>query len=386
MSKTRYWSRVLMAALAGFLVASTLAACASLSARSATPTDTPFVLLPTATPPQVTEQVPIPPTTQLYPSPDGTLLVGVYGSVTTHRVIKLYNLAGELQGQPYVLPTGFDADMGWLGDSSAFWFSASDTTTGSVHTLALMDRQGRVYSTGVDMTYPLLSQDGHWLGGISILPTQSVEIAPRSGGPAQVLAQGGVFLGWQNNRAVYATGTQVRDVYMLDPTGGTPQFLTQVTTDFENPPFVTQDDSSPDGQALVLYLSRSITRVLVGNELLMLPRNAAALPLLWTGPHDIVAQVQQDLVIVDIITGKVLSDTGASNMAPMAVSGRWMIANSGYVGQPWELNLVNIVTHASYDIGPDPGDGPVLPLGNQGRFLVNPPSSSAYVIDTAHLT
>ncbi|MGO8948048.1 MAG: hypothetical protein ACLQUY_10380 [Ktedonobacterales bacterium] len=131
MSKTGYRSPVVMAALASFLLCAIMAACAPSSARLASPTDTPPVLLPTATPTPIPDQLSIPPTTRLFVSPDGTLLVGVYGLVTTNLTIKLYNLASQLQGQPYVLPTGFNADMGWLGDSSAFWFSASDNTTGT---------------------------------------------------------------------------------------------------------------------------------------------------------------------------------------------------------------------------------------------------------------
>lgn len=384
MSKTSSRSRVLTVAFASVLLCWIVAACAPSSARSATSIATPFVLLPTATPTQVADQLPIPPTTRLFPSPDGTLLVGVYGSGTTNLTIKLYNLAGELQGQPYVLPTGFDADMGWLSDSSAFWLFASNNTTGAVKSLALMDRQGRVHSTGFDMTFPQLSQDGHWIGGISRLPMQTAVIAPRSGGPVRVLAQGGFFMGWQNNRAIYTTGMAGSDLYALDPTDGVPQFLAQLSSD-EAPEFFTGVFSSPDGQVLILNLGKVTIRMLVGNQVLPLPPTAAA-DQLWTGEHhDIVTQVHQEIVIEDIITGKVVSDTGASNMAPMAVSGNWMIASSGYVGQPWELNLVNTVTHASYDIGPDQGDGPVLPLGNQGRFLVNPPEDSAYIVDPALL-
>lgn len=109
--------------------------------------------------------------------------------------------------------------------------------------------------------------------------------------------------------------------------------------------------------------------------------------MLWAGQHNIVAPkpIQDDLVVEDIITVPVMMSSGVANLNAMAISGGWIVGFSGEVGQPWELSLVNINSHSRYDLGTDPTDAPVFPLGNQGRFLVTPSSGAAYMIDSARI-
>lgn len=363
-----------------------VAACGlSPTSSVATATQTPFVLRPTATPPVVTRQVPIPPTAQLTPSPDGTLLAAVYGNALTHATIRLYNLSAALQGEQYVLPAGVDATVGWLGDSSALWIFQSGGTFAALP-LLLMDRQGHVHSIGFIMTTPQLSPDGRWIGGTALTSSGlaiGAEIAPRNGGPVRMLALGGGFIGWQDGRAIYVTSSPSSRLYALNPDGGAPLLLSQVAA---NVRIGAYGDSSPDDQVLILPILGAEDRLLVGNQLRPFLLNPGL--AFWAGPHDFLTggnPGEPDLEIEDIITGEVVSDTGASvlEMMPLAISGNWMIANSSSSpGPTLELNLINIVTQASYDLGPKQVRTFVQPLGDQGRFVVNPSVGDVYIIES----
>jgi hypothetical protein len=107
-----------------------------------------------ATPQQATEQLPIPATKYLYPSPDGTLLAAQYDTT-----IKLYTLGGQEVGSPY---TGGGDVWSWLPDSSGVFISQNSGP------LLIMDRQGQIHSTGLEVRYPQLSQNGQWIGGTAI--------------------------------------------------------------------------------------------------------------------------------------------------------------------------------------------------------------------------
>ncbi len=366
------------------IVGAGITACGASSPGSAhaTPTATPFVIASTATPTQVTQQLDIPPTKYLYPSPDGTLLVAEYDS-TRNSTLNLYNLAGQEQGAPYSLAAGE-----WVGDSGISWFNDSSglLIPQSSGPLLIMDRQGNVHSTGLTFSYPQVSQDGRWIGGTGTYQNKDsiAEIAPRAGGPVRVLAQEGMVVGWQNNRAIYCTGSFGENgtggyLYAFAPNTGASQQLAQISSD-KGPELTALQlaaDSSPDGQVLILQLGKMQSMMLVGNHLLPCPSP----PVLWVGQHDTIAVAAsantgiKDYVIEDIITGKVVRDTGVpANLPPVllitAVSGNWLVTTDGL--QPPDFTLVNDVTKASYPIIPDQNGilTGVSPVGNQGKFLV----------------
>ena len=370
------WVGVL--ALLSLLLASLLAACGPSSLGSMA---TPTVAQPSATSQPDTTTLPIPLTTHLFPSPDGTLLAAEYSPG-----IKLYTLTGQEQGSPYTGGAGVDGSWSWFPDSSGLFLSQSHSP------LLIMDRQGQVHSTGlVDIFAPELSQDGQWIGGTAYTSNFSIigaEIAPRSGGPARMLAKGGTFLGWQSNRAIYSTGGFGSQLYAQDPTGGTPLFLYQLspTVGVATPRGVV---NSPDGQILFLEFTKpQQPLMLVGNHLLQVPEET---PLLWVGGHDIITVTSHatdpsgDWVIQDVATGAVVKDTGLSPSVIggiLAVSGNWLVTSTSADVDPQDLlplDLVNFVTKIilSNAVGLDPNetlesDGVqpiVVPLGNQGKFL-----------------
>ena len=379
--------------LSGALVACTpssprvVATATSTSAASAQPTTTPGQVSQ-----QLIEQLAIAPTTALYPSPDGTLLAAEYGTT-----IKLYTVAGEEVSTPY---TGAGV-WGWLPDSSGIFL------LGATRPLLIMDRQGQVASTRLEISAPELSQDRQWIGGTS---SNGAEMAPRTGGPARVLASGGVFLGWQNNRAIYSTGGQGSALYALDPSGGSPVFLAQLTSD-ETPEAPSQESvNSPDGQILFLLLGKTHPMMLVGNQL----RPAFLSPLFWVGSHDILTTASQsssnpgDYVIRDLATGAELSDTGLSPSSLggiLAISGEWVVAttNNGSESPSYlPLILVNYRTKATFPLDLDSSATlqvlgiqvwqVALPVGDDGTFLSEetmtsstsrPPQSRILLINAA---
>jgi hypothetical protein len=364
MSKILSRSRALATVFASLFLAWAVAACAS-SSPNATSTATPFVLQPTPTPEQVTNVLPIPATTQLSPSPDGTLLVAVYSS-TSSLTIRLYTLTGTEVGSPYALPLGGGKTWSWLPDSSGLFISRSGAQ------LLILDRQGRVQSTGLTISSPQLSQDMQWIGGTALSSDGSItgaEIAPRHGGTARLLAPSGVFLGWQNNRAIYTTGGYGSKLYAQSPGGGAPVFLTQLTG-AETPELPQGEVSSPDGQVLGLQLGKAQSMILVGNQL----RPGPAAPD-WIGQHDIMVSTlspnntQAEFALQDLVTGQVVHDTAVSAYMTsiLAISGAWMITTNNETGQLLQLTLVNYMTNSSIDINPSLGS--IVPVGNQGKFL-----------------
>jgi hypothetical protein len=240
--------------------------------------------------------------------------------------------------------------------------------------MLIMDRQGTLHATGLNIIYPELSQDGRWIGGTAETRSGAISgavIAPRSGGAERVLAPGGEFLGWQNNRAVYTNGGYGSQLYALDPNTSAPILLGKLTSD-ESPELPRGEINSPDGQVLSLQLGRSEPMMLVGNQLLPL-RNFGP----WVGlTHDVMVIAPEsdgsysDYVIEDGPTGKVVRDTGVSSFytgGVMAISGDWMVTSNGGTGQFLQLSLVNFDTKVSYTIDPTLSD--IVPLGNSGEFL-----------------
>ena len=227
-----------------------------LPSKSATPTATLYVFPLTATPEQVIVQTTIPAPSELYPSPDGTLIAAEYtvqvNSQLSNYTIQLYTLSGQELGVPYT-SNSIDGRGSWLSDSSGLVLTPASGLGGS---MLIMDRQGHARPLGLAMRGPELSPDGRWIGGTAFDSNNTVigaEIVPRSGGPARMLASGGVFTGWQNGRAVYTTGgSGTRELYALDPSGGAPLLIAQYPPDnpcFGGPPYqnIRGDGSSPDG-------------------------------------------------------------------------------------------------------------------------------------------
>src|SRR5215469_5919654 len=252
------------------------------------------------TPEQAIEQLSIPSTKYLYPSPDGTLLLAQYDTT-----IKLYTLGGQEVGSSY---TGGGDVWSLLTDSSGVFISQSSGP------LLIMDRQGQIHSTGLDVSYPQLSQNGQWIGGTAIDGNGNVigaEIVARSGASARVLAKGGIFLGWQSSRAIYSSGGYGSALYALVPDGGAPLFLAQLSSDETPEEPIQPAINSPDGELLFLQRGKDQYRMLVGNQLHQAPLG----PLYWVGPHDILTSTplpsgpSGDYVVEDLATGKVVSDT-----------------------------------------------------------------------------
>ena len=374
MSRKSIQSGIPTMALAILLISGITAACApsSPSATSAgTPTATLFIIPPTPTPEHVTQTAHFPFTLPLYLSPDGTLVAAQYDST-----IKLYTLSGQELGSPYTMQGGV-GNFGWFADSSEGYIIDRSG-------LHIMDRQGQVHPNRFNFILDLsqhgfvpdLSQNGQWFGGTS---SHGAEIVPRNGGLFRVLAPGGVFMGWQNNRAIYTTGMAGSDLYAFDPASGTAQFLAHLPSD-EEP--MRSGFNSPDGHVLIFSLTNvtlqqrnSIFMMLAGNRFMPFPSAANGSPFastaLWIGQqHDLIARLHGEYVIEDIVTGKVIHDTGvAANQlgAVVAASGDWMVTFSGDRGPYFQLTLVNCLTNASYVI--DPHLSFIVPLGNQGKFL-----------------
>lgn len=370
------------------------AACASAPPPPVpSPTPTTQAMGPTATPPPGIQllniSVPAAPGI-LVPSPDGTRLAGLNASLAT---LTIYDLTGEVQGQ-YTASTGQGMNVAWLPDSSAlFAWEGNGTASGP---LVIVDRQGRVQMTGADAGDPFLSPDGQWVAATHFtdsIQQDEAEVLPRAGGAARMLAQGADVLGWQGNHVIYWAGGSI---YTVAPTGGTPLLLAQVPggeyfRPIDGQPLGVDPATSPDGQVLIVDGVQDRYWMLVGTHVQRLPTGPTgaidAFPVFWAGPHQVVGRAGGNLVVLDLISGAVVHDTGYSDsdLDVAAVAGDWI---AGTARTQTGLSVINTETKVHVVLNSLPistGSGKVFSLG-QGKFLVvygNNAGAEAYIVDPA---
>lgn len=354
------------------------AACAAPThARSSpTPTDTPlatYTMAPTSTPQAGLAVLPLPMTTiPLVPSPDGSLIAVID---TSQSSVTLYDTQGRAHGS-YAMPAGTQPVAAWVSDSSGLLVWATYVTTNASGPLVLLDRQGHVVASGLNGANPAVSPDGNWIAYTHVPDNDSVgivEVAPHNGGTARILAQNAIFLGWLNGRVAYFSQG---NIYTTIPGGGGAALLAAAPGGDELRPPPSGPASSPDGQALVVMGSHSAPYV-VSNALVGKPLPDALIfdPMSWAGSHAVLAG-SNDVLIVDIITGAVVRDTGISIPGDIrTVSGDWIL----WTDTANAIHVVNFQTKAAHDTGPEPVQGSFLPLGS-GRFILQG-QGQAYIID-----
>ncbi len=370
------WRRVCRAMLIG-LACLQGAACASSAHRSASATRTagPFPTSATASAivTQAFDGLSIPPSSNLVPSPNGTMLAAI-GS--TQTIMGIYDLRGNVQGT-YAATDGQSLNVRWLPDSSGLLVWETSGTTSASGPLVVLSAQGQVLVRGWNGWAPAVSSDGAWVAFTQIAATfpGDVEVAPLHGGAARALSSG-TFLGWQQGKVIYWLQGAI---YSVAPDGSGPQLLISTPGGEQITPPNLGPDGSPDGQALLVEEPHSRPAVLAGTHLQALPFAAVDLePMAWLGPHDVLSGPMTDVRIVDIITGAVVRDTGVSVSGNIeAVSGAWIASVDPTAGQA--IFLTNYMTRATRALGPAPVMGPLLSLG-QGRFVLFGYSAS-YLIE-----
>lgn len=315
----------------------------------------------------------IPPSSNLVPSPNGTLLAAMGQTQTT---MGIYDLQGNVQGT-YAATDGQSLNVRWLPDSSGLLVWETSGTTNASGPLVVLSAQGQVLVRGWNGWDPAVSPDGAWVAFTHIAATfpGDVEVAPLHGGAARALSNG-TFLGWQQGKVIYWLQGAI---YSVAPDGSGQQLLTSTPGGEQIVPPLPGPDSSPDGQALLVDEPHSRPAVLAGTHLQAMPFAAVDLePMAWLGPHDILCGPATGMRIVDIITGAVVRDTGVSiSGAVEAVSGAWIASVDPTADQA--IFLTNYMNKATRALGPAPIMGPILSLG-QGKFVLFGYSAS-YLIE-----
>jgi len=356
------------------------------TARTPTPT-----LAPTITPtPRGITRLSVAIAGAALPSPDGTMLAGA----DLHPVtVTIYTLQGKVLAQDTAPPNDVLAYR-WLPDSSGLLVWPLETY-GQPGALSILLPQGSVQSTGLPALNATSSPDGTWIAseayyGDPSLPS-SVDVAPRHGGAVRTLTTGvGVgLLGWQGNTVIYAANG---NIYASSPSGGAARLLVSEGGVAWGPTEGVGPIMSPDGQVLILFERHQGFARLVGAQVLPLPPETVDVqPIIWTGPHQAIglsgsndATVEAEVLIVDMVSGAVVQDTGAkAPVSTQALSGEWVGAwAQAAFGQPQTLHFTNLITKREVDLGPAPnGGGGFYSLG-QGRFFLHGGGES-YLLDPA---
>lgn len=356
------------------------------TARIPTPTPTPTIS-PTPAQPGIT-RLNLPITGAALPSPDGTMLAG---ADVRSRTVTLYTLGGAVLAQ-FTTPQNAVLNYNWLPDSSGLFVWPLDLSSLAPGPLSILSPQGSVQSTGVSAFDAALSPDGAWIAAThfsSDSSPSSIEVVPRRGGAVRVLASGmGIgLLGWQGGNVIYAANG---NLYAIALSGGAAHLLVSEGGVAWELTVGVGSIMSPDGQVLILFARHQGFARLVGAQVLPLPPQIMS-PIIWTGPHQALgyigegdADVESDVVIVDMVSGTVVQDTGAKAPAPVqALSGEWVGAwAQAAFGQPVTLHFTNLTTKREVDLGPAPnGGGGFYSLG-QGRFFLHG-NGESYLLDPA---
>ncbi len=363
-----------------------ITACSTPSAANATPTPIPAAArqaTPTPEPtapaaPRAIQRLPVAITGGVLPAPDGSLLVGwtVEGGVE-RPTVALYDLEGHVLGR-YNSTNGLLLNALWLADSSAFliWNQILDSSS-KPGPIVVMDREGKIHSTGLAGINPVLSPDGVWLAATRLgvaSDKNAVEIVSYAGGAVQTVIQGEdlSFLGWQGDQIVYfARG----GIFAIPVRGGSATQLISLQPEDEITQPPDGPTSSPDGQVLIVLLNhqpsvlaRGKLRSLAAGEpgVATLPA-VASRPGLWAGPHESLGVSSQgELLIIDMLSGAVERRTGLGGVERAdAVSWPWLAWRADTV-----LHATNLETKVNLNLGEEPVEGGIFPLG-KGQFLLH---------------
>ncbi len=312
------------------------------------------------------------------PAPDGSLLVGWDVENGAGRpTVALYDLEGHVHGR-YESSNAHRLSAVWLPDSSGFfiWDMVIDQTT-KPGPVMVMERNGKVHSTGLEGINPAISPDRVWVAGTHLgqVPSENaVQVVSYSGGAVRALAESetALFLGWEGDQIVYFNKG---GIYAVPVTGGSTTRLVSLRPEDD----VTQPPggpiNSPDGQVLIVLLNRA-PYVLARGKLRSLTDVAANVfplpavasqPGLWTGPHEALGLLpQSELVILDLLSGTVESHTGlyGIDMAD-AVSWPWLTWRAGTV-----IHATNFETKIGLNLGEEPVAGGIFSIG-EGKFLLH---------------
>jgi hypothetical protein len=318
----------------------------------------------------------------LSPSPNGTMVADL-----TSKALKLFSLNGQSLAT-YTSSTGPYLNAVWLPDSSGLFVWRSPSNVKDAGAIAIMDTHGHLSPTGLVGIDPASSSDGKWLAATepgAAAAANSVAVVPRTGGQPRIIASAATFLGWQAGRIIYYSPVD-SSLYTANPADGTSVFLTHADVGELRPPS-EGPATSPDGKVLVVHAdSGDRTMLLTGASLLPYPAAAiAADPLLWVGPHAILgATSDDDMLIVDVITGQVTRDTRIVIDGNIEVISTNWVAWTDIATDPETLHLTNLLTGKDVNLGELPVPGPLLICGS-GRFLLYGAEAS-YLIDSALLT
>lgn len=389
--------RLVALSCALFLTVLATTGCDSMpTAPSRTPTPR---ITPTPTRPGIT-RLPVSIAGAALPSPDGTMLAGADPHPIT---VTIYTLQGKALAHADAPPNEV-LGYSWLPDSSRLLIWPEDPN-GPPGPISLLSPDGAVQSTGLQAIEAAPSPDGTWIASQRLFTSQSapssVEVVPRQGGAVHVLASGiGVrFLGWLGADVIYAANG---NIYAISPSGDAVHLLVSDGGVAWRPPDGVGPMMSPDGQVLFLFERHHGLALLVGSQILPLPQQitfpqpCCGEPLPWAGPHqllgfratgEIYADVEYDMVIVDMVSGAVVRETGAKAPASIqALSGEWVGAWASVphatTGTPDTLHFTNLRTKREVDLGPPPnGGGGFYSLG-QGKFFLHGGGES-YLLDPA---
>jgi hypothetical protein len=214
---------------------------------------------------------------QAVASPDGKW-IGVAAAGSPPHAFSLYDVEGKLV-RTIDLPT---PTWTWLPDSSGI-LVALDTPQRAPSLGVIEVASGGPRNTGLQMSNATLSRDGRWIvaehqeGCCVAIETKEIWAAPRSGGPARVLAR--TKSGEQQPIAILGVDLQGRVIYRdtdeiltVPVAGGTPQRVGTTPGDWRKTFIGT---TSPDGTVvMVVTVDPAIWSVVSGDRATAWPSSA----------------------------------------------------------------------------------------------------------------
>jgi hypothetical protein len=324
-------------------------------------------------------------------SPDGRWLVGPWRS----GPLQLFTIDGTHVREVTVLG-GF---WGWLPDSSGMFIA--NMVPQRAPPLAIMELDGRVVTTDLQLSHQALSRDGklivaeHQEGCCHSITQREIRVARRDGGGTRSLvlsqdpADSVALLGIDaSNRAVYRDGMKI----MRIPLAGGATTTLATSPDYRP---VVQGNTSPDGAAILAHVYEPARWYIIANDCITAWNDAVSSvvedgssavakeghTVVWVGPHVFLAKDQSgSLFTVDAVTSTRVPQAGRLVRGDVVLahqSGTLLVARDGVVVL-LELRS-GALRDTGLDLRPDAGGAHVATLPTGGFLLSS--SAGTYRID-----